>query len=125
MKTYYLYIILTLIVSCSIKKSNPILSESNQPLDFKAIKAYHIIEARKTVEKRVSSMLMEYKSIPNEARTFENTLAALDDIYDQLYNIRWPLELFDTVHPDDSIRQTAERELDNIVQFIQKLKQDN
>jgi thimet oligopeptidase len=124
MKTHYLYILLTLIGSCSIINSNPIITEFNQPPDFKNLEQYFITEARQTADSKVSSMLEEYKSIPNKARTFENTLAELDNIYDQVYQIKWPLELISTVHPDDSIRQTAMNELEHLEALIQQLKQD-
>jgi Zn-dependent oligopeptidase len=66
-------------------------------------------------------MLEQLKSVPNEARTFENTLVALDDIYDQVYKIKSPIGLMNSVHPDDSIRQTAMRESDHLMALIQRL----
>ena len=125
MKHYYLYMFLPLIVSCSINNSNPFLTELNQIPDFKNLKQYHMIEARNTIEQNVSSMLDELKSIPSDARTFENTLVALDDIYDQMYSAKSSIELMNSVHPDDSIRQTAVRESDLLMVLVQKIDHDN
>ena len=107
MKHYFLCMLMTLIISCSINNSNPINTEFNQLPDFRNLEPHHIIDARNIAENKVSSMLEQYKSIPNEARTFENTLVALDDIYDQIYKINSPIRLMHLVHPDDSIRQTS------------------
>lgn len=125
MRHCYLYFFLLLIVSCSIDNSNPILTEFNQLPDFKNLESHHIIDARNIAENKLFSWLEQYKSIPNEARTFENTLVALDDIYDQIYKIKSPVELMQLVHPDDSIRQTATSELDHLMALIQKLNHDN
>ena len=123
MKQSCLYIFFALIVSCSIEHTNPIIPEFNQLPDFRTIKPHHIIEARKMAENNVFSMLEEYKAKSDEVRTYENTLVTLDNIYDQVYKVRWPLELLFMVHPDDSIRQTAMRELDHLETLIQNLNQ--
>ena len=99
MKHILLYMLLIFILSCSNNNSNPIITEFNQIPDFRNLEQHHITEARQIVESKVSTMIEDYKSIPNEARTFENTLAGLDDIYDQLYDIRWPFELIDNRSP--------------------------
>ena len=136
-KKTFLVIILILLISCTTKNnldekkinsiavSNPIIAEFNQLPDFKNLKPHHIIEARNTADSNVSSMLEQLKSIPNDARTFENTLIALDDIYDQVYKIKSPIELMQLVHPDDSIRQTATSELDHLMALNQKLNHDS
>ena len=136
-KKTFLVTILILLISCttkdnlaekqinSIADSNPIIAEFNQLPDFKNLEPHHIIEARNTADSNVSSMLEQLKSIPNEARTFENTLIAIDDIYDQIYKIKSPIELMCLVHPDDSIRKTAMRESDHLMVLSQKLNHDS
>ena len=121
MKHYYLYILVALIVSCSVHNSNPIITDLNQPPDFKNLEPHHIIDARLITEDKVSLMLEQYKSLSNEARTFENTLVALDDIYDQIYQIKPLIAIMHLVHSNDSIRQTGTHESEQFMAIIQKL----
>jgi len=124
MKHYYLIILLALIVSCTIENSNPILSGFNEPPDFKILQPSHIVEARQTAERNLSSMLETFKAVPDDARTFENTVAALDDLYDQIDQVESPVEFMQIVHPDEAVRETAARESDHLKGLIHALNHD-
>jgi len=108
----------------SVPNANPLLTAFNQIPDFENLRPHHLTKARQTAEQNVSSMLQELKSVSSDARTFENTLVSLDDIYDQLYGIKSPIELMSSVHPDDSIQQTAVHESDLLTELVQKIDHD-
>lgn len=103
MKYCCLFILLASIVSCTIENPNPFMSGFNEFPDFRNLEPRHMIEARQTAERNLASMLEQYKSIPDAARTFENTLTALDDMHDQIDRIQSPIEFMQVVHPDDAV----------------------
>ena len=61
-------------------EKNPIYNEFNEPVDFAAINAEHIKSATASIQEKVKADIEKIVSIPDEERTYENTLLALDDL---------------------------------------------
>lgn len=64
--------------------SNPLLYRFNQPVNFANVKTEHIRPATEAVVANVKSQLAKIYAIPDDKRTFDNTMRALDEAYNQL-----------------------------------------
>jgi len=86
---------------------NPFISNLNQQLDFKSIDAHSIIEASDFAIQKAKKDLEQIIIIDYAKRNFENTLRALDDIYNNLMKVSEIVSLLAYVHPNDKIRNTS------------------
>ena len=89
------------------EEKNPIYNDFNQPIDFAAINADHIKSATVSIQEKVNARIEKLVSIPDEKRTFENTLYALDDLAATLSDVSSKIYLLSNTHADSLIRNTA------------------
>ncbi|MBI9055587.1 MAG: Zn-dependent oligopeptidase [Bacteroidales bacterium] len=95
------------LVSCNKndeKMKNPFFNDLNQVIDFEHITAKNVTNA--TAESLTSGKeeLSKIYTIKSEERTFENTVRALDDVYNNLLKVNEVVSLLAYVHPNDEIR---------------------
>lgn len=106
----YLLVILlvgTGFISCNKNTKtmkNPLLNEINQIIDFKSITAANVKDATTQSMNVARENLNKIYQIPAKERSFENTMRALDDIYNDLMKVNEVVSLLAYVHPDDEIR---------------------
>lgn len=106
----YLLVILfiaTGFVSCTKSEKtmkNPFLTENNQVINFKNITTQNATDATLQSMNVAREKLIEIFAIPESEKSFENTMRALDDIYNELVKVNEIISLLAYVHPDDSIR---------------------
>jgi thimet oligopeptidase len=86
----------------------PTLPALNQPIDFAAITPNDIIVGADATKEKVNAMLAAYIAIPNNQRTFENTIVALDDIDNEINAINGIVGIMSNASPDSAIRATAQ-----------------
>src|SRR5690606_539967 len=63
---------------------------------------------------QAKTSLEEIYNIESGKRTFENTMLAYDNVYNDLFNVLGAIYLMGNAHPDDSIRNQS---LDGISEF--------
>jgi len=97
--------------------ANPIFNAFNQPIDFAAIRADHIIEATAVTKDNTNKMIGDIVAIPITDKTFENTMVVLDNIYDEINGAVGIIRLMSVAHPDSLIRITAQEKETELSQF--------
>jgi thimet oligopeptidase len=115
-KIIYSLAIVSAVMSCTTSKTNttavttrsiPTLPALNQPIDFAAITVADIHEGTEATKAKVNQMLAEYVAIPNDKRTFENTIVALDNIDDEINSINGIVGIISNASPDSVLRAVA------------------
>jgi len=89
------------------EEKNPIYNSFNEPIDFAAINADHIKAATLSIQEKVNADIEKLVSTPDEKRTYENTLLALDDLAATLSDVSATIYLISSTHADSLIRNTA------------------
>ncbi len=88
-----------------VEHINPILAERVYPIEFSSIMAGDFPEATKYMLADVKNILGKISAIPDEGRTFDNTLRIIDELHNVIENIWSPADLMGNVHPDPDIRK--------------------
>lgn len=89
------------------EEKNPIYNNFNEPIDFATINADHIKSATLSIQEKVNADIEKLVSIPDEKRTYENTLLALDDLHALFSDAYTTIYLLSNTHSDSLIRNTA------------------
>jgi len=95
------------LVSCNKneeKMKNPFFNDLNQIIDFKSITAKNVTDATTESIALGKDELSNIYTVKSEERTFENTVRALDDVYNNLLKVNEVVSLLAYVHPNDEIR---------------------
>jgi len=87
--------------------SNPILVPGNEDIQFGDITADHINEAFEKTKAEISTRIDAIAKVPNEERTFDNTMRELDNLNDALSRPYSIIYLMGSTHPDSTVRETA------------------
>lgn len=98
--------------------SNPLLVKFNEVNDFDALKAEHIPQATDITLDRAKGMLDDILSVEDSERTYDNTLLAIDDIYEEIGRVEYPVYLMSAVHPAAAVRDAADS---SIIKFSEWL----
>ena len=79
-------------------EDNPLIISFNQNFDFKNIKSGHIAEGTDYVIAQADLIKYEIVRIADDARTYDNTLVRIDDIYAVIESVWSPAYLMGSVH---------------------------
>lgn len=105
---FLLFIVLT--TGFSLKEptpENPLFSEFNKPVDYEKVTKDHIKSATDRIISETKTSLEKIYVIKPKERTFNNTMLALDDLYDNFSRVASPIYLLGNVHADSLIRTEA------------------
>jgi len=116
------YLVLILLIGAGLMScvkneenmKNPLLNEVNQIIDFNRITSNHVLEATSFTINNAKDELNKIYQIDSVHRSFENTMLALDNIYNDLMKVDEIVSLLAYVHPDDEIRNKS---LESIAEF--------
>jgi thimet oligopeptidase len=86
---------------------NPIFNEFNKPIDFKSLKPVHFRQATDSIIAHSNRKLQNLISGDAGDRTFDNTMLALDDLYDGITRIGSIAHLMQSTHTDSLMRVEA------------------
>ncbi|MFQ6605839.1 MAG: M3 family metallopeptidase [Fidelibacterota bacterium] len=89
-------------------RSNPLLAEFNQPIQFSKLTAEDIPDATDRTLAKADQMLADIISVNPKDRNFQNTILAIDDIDNTLGRVEYPIYLMSSVHPDAQVRDNAD-----------------
>ena len=109
----FVIIVFMFLLVCSIgghtqqKSSNPLEYSLNEIIDFKNLHANHIAESADNVVAESKMEFGKVYKIPDNQRTFDNTLLPLDDYYERYASASGIISLMANAHPDSAIRAQA------------------
>jgi thimet oligopeptidase len=115
------------LVSCTKidkKMKNPFFNELNQIIDFKSITTKNITEATTESIDIAREALKDIYQINNDERTYQNTVLALDDIYNNLMKVNEITSLLAYVHPNDEIRNECLKSIGDFGKFFNEISLD-
>jgi thimet oligopeptidase len=101
---------------------NPLFNEFNQPVDFASLKPEHFTQATDSVISFSRVQLEQIYTLPADGRTFDNTMLALDDMYDDISRVASLEQLMQSTHTDSLMRSTALEGLMKIEKFINEIQ---
>ncbi len=100
--------------------SNPFFTDLNQIIDFKKINKHHVNDATAvSIAKAKTDLQMIIDT--KEKRSFENTMLALDNIYNDLMKVNEVISLLAYVHPDDEIRNECLAKISEFGKFFNEI----
>ena len=88
----------------SIGKTNPFLYGFNETIPFNDLKQGDITEATNAVIIDADEILKQIIDLANDARTFDNTMVRIDDIFNIIEKVWSPGYLMGSTHPNQAIR---------------------
>lgn len=100
---------------------NPIFADFNQIIDFKRLKKEHITQATEKSIKNARADLEKILAVKSDKRSFENTMLALDDLYNDLMKVSEVISLLAYVHPNDDIRNECLAKIAEFGKFFNEL----
>ena len=106
--SYYSVLIYMISISCfqdsTSYKTNPLITEMNERIDFSNIRSNHILEAANYSIIMADSILNEIIAVQDSIPTFKNTLLNLDHLYNTISKVWNPIELLSSVSNNEKIR---------------------
>lgn len=100
---------------------NPFLIENNQEINFSSITKDHVTDATKEIVEQSKKMLAEIFSVNSSQRNFENTILALDNMYNKLVKVNEVISLLAYVHPVDDIRNECLGSISELGKFFNEI----
>src|SRR3970040_909305 len=87
--------------------SNPLFAEFNAVIGYNSLSPEHVVSAVEFSLEEAKASLQDIYSIEKKNRTFNNTVLALDNIYNEIYNIYGSVYLMANVNPVEDVRNKA------------------
>ena len=127
-----LFAILLLTLSCynlnnvrdnaiSIGKTNPFLYGFNETIPFNELKQGDITEATNAIIIDADEILKQIIDLANDARTFDNTMVRIDDIFNIIEKVWSPGYLMGSTHPNQEIREEGLESSRKIQKYVTDL----
>ena len=127
-----LFAILLLTLSCynlnnardnaiTIGKTNPFLYGFNETIPFNDLKQGDITEATNAVIIDADEILKQIIDLANDARTFDNTMVRIDDIFNIIEKVWSPGYLMGSTHPNQKIREEGLESSRKIQKYVTDL----
>ncbi len=113
-----------LAVSTSTEHDNPIFNDFNETIQFDKITATHVTAGTEEGIKNSRATLQSIYTIPSQRRTFENTMLALDDMYNDLLGVYSCIYLLSNSHPDKDIRTASSEQVAVLSKYNNELGLD-
>lgn len=101
--------------------NNPMFNKLNEVIDFKIVDSKHITEAAKKGIENAKNQLNTIYSVSDDKRNFENTLLALDNMYNALTKVYEIESLLAFVHPEKEIRDECLKQTAVLEKFFNEI----
>ncbi len=122
------FALLTLVFTASLSAEptiqNPIVPEFNQPIPFDQFTAEAVNNASEQTIQTIKTGIQQIAEIKPKERTFQNTMKALDNLYDLLNTVWGEVYLMAYTHPDDSLREACNNVNIAFEKFANELNMD-
>src|SRR5688572_25837750 len=103
---------------------NPLLIGFNEVIDFKNVSKTDVKTATDGVIAETKVSLEKIYKVKPKKRTFENTMLALDDLYDRYSQVAGGINILSNASPDSAIRNQTQKSLAQLSQFGNELSLD-
>lgn len=120
-------LIATVLVACNKtdkEMKNPFFNELNEVIDFNKVTVQNVKDATEISIGNGKKMLEEIYACNDTDRTFDNTLLALDNIYNDLMKVNEVVSLLAYVHPIDDIRNECLNSISLFGKFFNEISLD-
>ena len=135
MKKLFFSCLILLIVSITLLASNnklesknnpanPLMLKFNQMIDFSNLSSANINEAAEVTIEKAKNDLTKIYNVKKEDRNFDNTMLALDDIYNEVNNVYGVVYLMGNVLVDDDTRKAANEGISSFQKFLTDISLD-
>ncbi|HSP88779.1 MAG TPA: M3 family metallopeptidase [Ignavibacteriaceae bacterium] len=104
--------------------TNPLFVEFNNVINYNSLAPEHIVSAVEISLEAAKVSLKNIYEIEKSERTFDNTVLALDDIYDNIYRVYGSVYLMANVSPVEEIRNKANDGVSSFSKFFNELSLD-
>ena len=104
--------------------SNPLFAEFNAVISYNSLSPEHVVSAVEFSLEEAKASLQDIYSIEKKNRTFNNTVLALDNIYNEIYNIYGSVYLMANVNPVEDVRNKANDGIAVFSKFFNELSLD-
>ncbi len=95
----------------TISDGNPLLHKGNDPIAFSDLRNQHIKEILAYTKEETNKTFSAIYGIPQQDRTFANTMKAIDHGSANFYRVFYLMSLLSAVHPDSEIKNSANEAL--------------
>lgn len=106
------------------KSSNPFFTEFNGLIKYNSITPEAVESATEITLNKAENSLNEIYNVEKNKHTFENTVLALDDLYNDIYKVYGPVYLMAYTHPDEEVRNSSNAEIATFSKFFNELSLD-
>jgi len=124
----FVYLVLTILVTgVSLAQSDsgdPLPGKFNQPIQFANLTPEYVQQATDLAISQAKKSLEKLYTIPEEQRTFDNTMLEIDNIYNEVGNVYGSVYLMANVNPDEGIRNTASECNSQFAKFFNEISLD-
>ena len=94
-----------------------VLGKFNSAHEFSRLTPELIKSSAESIISESRESLKKIYGIPSASRSYENTLLALDDMYNTMYNTNGYIYLMANCHPDAAVREEALRAVEQLDKF--------
>ena len=106
------------------QSKNPLLIGFNQVVDFKNATKTDVKTAADAVIAESKTSLEKIYKVKPKKRTFENTMLALDNLYDRYSQVAGAINILSNASPDSAIRNQTQKSLAQLSKFGNDLSLD-
>ncbi len=106
------------------KSDNPLLIGFNEVIDFKSVSKADVKDATEAVIAETKTSLGAVYKIKPKKRTFNNTMLALDNLYDRFSQVAAGINILANASPDSAIRNQTQKSLAQLSKFGNELGLD-
>lgn len=104
-----------------VTKANPLIPQWNELYDFEHLNAEQIDYAAMYSENTATMLISTVSGVDSAKRTFENTMLAIDDIFNVLQKQQSVYELLVNTHTDKTVRDLTGKKLEHFTTLIDQL----
>ena len=109
------------VLSRSVSRQNPLMYGFNEIINFADLQEGDILAATNVALAEAATILEEVLAVPNESRTFDNTILPLDNLYNVTGRVDNPAGLMSEVHMSAAIRNEADSSMILFSKFMNDL----
>ena len=107
-----------------IEPANPLMLKFNQVIDFSNLTTDNIKEATNAVIEKAKKDLQKIYEVKKEDRDFNNTMLALDDVYNEVGSEFGVIYLMGNVLVDNDVRNEANGSISTFQKFLNDVSLD-
>lgn len=118
------FVVATASLSAGEPNVNPLMAGFNQNIEFNVLTPEHIKTSTDIIIEKSKTALSGIFAIPKEKRSFDNTMLAIDNMYNDYGKVSSNIYLMANAHPDKATREQALASLSVLDKFDNEIALD-